>query len=217
MSEEISKYFKEVKDIVDTISRDDINNVIKLLNEARLSGKRIFIVGNGGSASTATHFACDLNKYTSVDKEKRFSVRKWIVDDLEELLSDEDWASTIVGVDLISSAISKCEEPLELHIDDVRELPSGDILLAFSARLYVEMCIDFDGRDYDRNYEAMCDLVGEPDGQMGYCTAWTPIEVNIEVSLVLEKNTLKVKSSQVDYIEGRNGYCQANPHPSREK
>lgn len=93
MSEEISKYFKEVKDIVDTISRDDINNVIKLLNEARLSGKRIFIVGNGGSASTATHFACDLNKYTSVDKEKRFRAIS-LVDNIPlmtALVNDEGW------------------------------------------------------------------------------------------------------------------------------
>ena len=93
MSQEISKYFDEVKKIVDTISREDINNVIKLLNEARLSGKRIFIVGNGGSASTATHFACDLNKYTSVDNQKRFRAIS-LVDNIPlmtALVNDEGW------------------------------------------------------------------------------------------------------------------------------
>jgi D-sedoheptulose 7-phosphate isomerase len=38
--------------------------VIDLLHSARLSGKQIFIMGNGGSASTATHFVCDLSKNT---------------------------------------------------------------------------------------------------------------------------------------------------------
>ena len=72
MFNEITDYFAEVKKIIEGISKEDINNAIQILNEARLAGKKIFIIGNGGSASTATHFACDLNKYTSVEGEKRF-------------------------------------------------------------------------------------------------------------------------------------------------
>ena len=72
MFNEITDYFAEVKKIIESISKEDINNAIQILDEARLAGKKIFIIGNGGSASTATHFACDLNKYTSVEGEKRF-------------------------------------------------------------------------------------------------------------------------------------------------
>ena len=72
MSNKITDYLLEVQKIIDSISKEDISNAIQILNEARLAGKKIFIVGNGGSASTATHFACDLNKYTSVEGEKRF-------------------------------------------------------------------------------------------------------------------------------------------------
>ena len=72
MSNEITNYLLEVQKIIDSISKEDINNAIQILNEARLAGKKIFIIGNGGSASTATHFACDLNKYTSVEGKKRF-------------------------------------------------------------------------------------------------------------------------------------------------
>ena len=32
----------------------------------RLAGRQVFIFGNGGSASTATHMACDLSKNTAM-------------------------------------------------------------------------------------------------------------------------------------------------------
>ncbi|MGI0059327.1 MAG: SIS domain-containing protein, partial [Nitrosotalea sp.] len=70
----INQYLEEVKKIADTISKEDINKAIEVLNEARLKNKRIFVIGNGGSASTATHFACDLNKYTSMPGKTRFRV-----------------------------------------------------------------------------------------------------------------------------------------------
>jgi len=146
-------------------------------------------------------------------KETRFSVRQWVQDELTALLRDEDWASIVSGVDFLHSYISKCDEPRTVDYDDVRQLPSGDVLLSFSMRLNVELSIDFDGTDYDRDYAAMCDLVGEPDGLVGFCTAWVPIETYIAVSLVLDKNTFDVKSSQVDTIEGNGGCYEAQPHP----
>ena len=39
-----------------------IEEMVDQLHGARLSGKQIFIIGNGGSAATASHFACDLGK-----------------------------------------------------------------------------------------------------------------------------------------------------------
>ena len=92
-SSEINSYFNEVKKIIDNISKDEIEKTIQILNEARLKGKKIFVIGNGGSASTATHFACDLNKYTSVDGEKRF--RAISLEDniplVTALVNDEGW------------------------------------------------------------------------------------------------------------------------------
>jgi|TARA_B100001750_G_C15515852_1_gene607116 D-sedoheptulose 7-phosphate isomerase len=93
MFNEITDYFAEVKKIIEGISKEDINNAIQILNEARLAGKKIFIIGNGGSASTATHFACDLNKYTSVEGEKRFKALS-LEDNiplLTALVNDEGW------------------------------------------------------------------------------------------------------------------------------
>jgi D-sedoheptulose 7-phosphate isomerase len=60
----IDRYFAEMRQIVDTISREDIDRVIEALYAAWREGRTVFLMGNGGSASTATHFACDLSKVT---------------------------------------------------------------------------------------------------------------------------------------------------------
>jgi len=50
---------------------DDINHVVMLIEEARVNGKKIYIFGNGGSAATASHFACDLSKGAITDGKPR--------------------------------------------------------------------------------------------------------------------------------------------------
>jgi len=70
----IEDYFEEMGEIINDISREDIDLVIELLFEAWKERRTIFLMGNGGSASTATHFACDLAKCTIVDEKPRFRV-----------------------------------------------------------------------------------------------------------------------------------------------
>lgn len=54
------------------ISKERIDEIIELLFDAWMKDSQVFIMGNGGSASTATHFACDLAKCTIVKGKKRF-------------------------------------------------------------------------------------------------------------------------------------------------
>jgi D-sedoheptulose 7-phosphate isomerase len=70
----IHKYFSDMKKIIDNISVEDIDRVIELLFSAWKDDRTVFTMGNGGSASTATHLACDLSKCTIVEGKKRFRV-----------------------------------------------------------------------------------------------------------------------------------------------
>lgn len=70
----IKSYLLDTKKVIETISLEDINRVIELLFSAWERGNQVFICGNGGSASTATHFACDLSKTTIVEGKMRFRV-----------------------------------------------------------------------------------------------------------------------------------------------
>ena len=60
----IRAYLQSLQATLDQLPTDSIAEVIDLLHQARLDGKQVFVMGNGGSASTASHLACDLAKNT---------------------------------------------------------------------------------------------------------------------------------------------------------
>jgi D-sedoheptulose 7-phosphate isomerase len=51
-----------------------VGQAIEWLREAREARRHIFVCGNGGSASTASHFACDIVKGASYQQDKRFRI-----------------------------------------------------------------------------------------------------------------------------------------------
>lgn len=57
-----ARYLEGLKTVLDTLSLDDLDGVIECLHAAYVRGSQVFIIGNGGSASTASHMACDLGK-----------------------------------------------------------------------------------------------------------------------------------------------------------
>ena len=62
----IDVYLVVVQDIARALPREDIERVVDILYEAWQEGNAVFTMGNGGSASTASHLACDLAKCTLV-------------------------------------------------------------------------------------------------------------------------------------------------------
>ena len=60
----IENYFNEVKRCLDELDVKKIELAIDMLLEAYKNGRKVFILGNGGGASTASHMACDLGKGT---------------------------------------------------------------------------------------------------------------------------------------------------------
>jgi D-sedoheptulose 7-phosphate isomerase len=60
----IVNYISELKQTLEALPLENIDQVITILHEARMRGRQIFIMGNGGSASTASHMVCDLSKNT---------------------------------------------------------------------------------------------------------------------------------------------------------
>lgn len=72
--EQIRQYIALEKATLAALPVDDINDVMNVLERARLSGKRIFVCGNGGSASTASHLECDFNKGISYEQEVKYDI-----------------------------------------------------------------------------------------------------------------------------------------------
>lgn len=56
-----SKYLDYIKKLITTFNVQQIEILVKKIIEAREKGSNIFIIGNGGSASTASHYANDIS------------------------------------------------------------------------------------------------------------------------------------------------------------
>ena len=112
----IDAYLNEFETVVHRISRDAIRGVIDELMEHWRRNSTIFLIGNGGSAATASHMMNDLNKFTIVEGMPRF--RAIALTDNVPLMTavanDIDYADVFV-------------EPLK------NLLQSGDLLIAISA------------------------------------------------------------------------------------
>lgn len=60
----IQDYISQLHATLDKLPDAQIAEVVELLHEARISQRQIFVMGNGGSAATASHMVCDLMKNT---------------------------------------------------------------------------------------------------------------------------------------------------------
>ena len=70
----VTDYVSTLQKTINQLPKQEIVRVMEVLHAARLAGRQIFIMGNGGSASTATHFVCDLAKNTRRDGWPHFKV-----------------------------------------------------------------------------------------------------------------------------------------------
>ena len=68
----IKDYLSEIGEVARKISVEDTDRVVEILFQAWKDGSRVYTCGNGGSASTATHFACDLVKTAAAEGKRGF-------------------------------------------------------------------------------------------------------------------------------------------------
>ena len=73
-SDFMGKYFEWQKDSLDELLTAELDRQVKILYDAWKQDKQVFIIGNGGSASTASHFACDLGKGAAIEGKRRFRI-----------------------------------------------------------------------------------------------------------------------------------------------
>ena len=67
-------YWNEVADVAAKIELESLEQAALMLLACQARGRVVFVVGNGGSAATASHFACDLAKGTRRDGPPTFHV-----------------------------------------------------------------------------------------------------------------------------------------------
>jgi D-sedoheptulose 7-phosphate isomerase len=114
----ITDYLAEIKNSLDEMSENStghLDNVVSILVKARKKRNTVFMMGNGGSAATASHFAEDLAKCTITDGKPRFKVIS-LTDSMPGILA---WANDASYEDIFIEQLKNLMEP-------------GDVVVGFS-------------------------------------------------------------------------------------
>ena len=69
-----SDYLSGLKDVLDRFDYEGFEQTVNMVLSAYDNETHIFVMGNGGSGSTASHFACDINKGCCIDLDKKFKM-----------------------------------------------------------------------------------------------------------------------------------------------
>ncbi len=112
MADSIEQYLKEVEEMVRAIPRNGVRQVVEAIREARDSGRRVFIMGNGGSAATASHMACDLAKTAIAEGKQR--VKAIALTDNAPLLTA--WGNDVAYEDVFAEQLRNLAEVGDLVI-----------------------------------------------------------------------------------------------------
>ena len=92
-------FVEEFVDLLGRIDFDDIERVFHILRDARDRGATIYLAGNGGSASMASHWANDLGKATKASRQNAIRVISLTdnVSWLTALANDEGYERAVAG------------------------------------------------------------------------------------------------------------------------
>ncbi len=111
----VDNYLNRVQLAVENLSRPDVQAVVDALYSAWQTKKTVFIIGNGGSAATASHMMNDLNKLTISAGKHRF--RAIALTDNMPLITA--WGNDAAYADVFAEPIRNLMQP-------------GDVLVAIS-------------------------------------------------------------------------------------
>ncbi len=85
------QYLGGLTSLLESFDVDRFEQIVTSILDAYHKGKHIFVMGNGGSAATASHFACDINKGCCMDLDKKFKML-CVHDNIPSLMA---WANDV--------------------------------------------------------------------------------------------------------------------------
>jgi D-sedoheptulose 7-phosphate isomerase len=115
MSEQIcwiNDYLAETARLLDRLDRTALDRAAELLLECYRRQGRVWTLGNGGSASTAQHFACDLAKFVIPPGARPFDAR-CLTDNVSLLTA---WANDAASDDVFANQMRGLLKPEDVAI-----------------------------------------------------------------------------------------------------
>src|SRR5437763_11011333 len=74
MLDDVRNYHTALRQALDLLSLETVQRIAQEILATYDQQGRVFVFGNGGSAATASHMACDVGKNTAIDGLPRLSI-----------------------------------------------------------------------------------------------------------------------------------------------
>lgn len=110
------KYLKGINQAVNQIKLEDVQQIATVLLEAYNNGNTVFIMGNGGSASTASHMACDLGKGTLKNVYNHSEKRLRVISITDNVATITAFANDLSYDDIFSQQLHNLINPKDVLI-----------------------------------------------------------------------------------------------------
>jgi len=160
----VDSYLSEMARVMDRMPRDSIRNVVNVLVGAWERGSRVFILGNGGSAATASHMSSDLNKMTIVTGQPRFKAVA-LTDNVPLMTA---WGNDTAFENIFSEQLLNLVSPEDVVLGISTSGNSPNILKALQAgHEHGAITVGFTGRDGGRLKDLVDHCIFIPSDNIG--------------------------------------------------
>lgn len=195
----IEKYFNEMYRIAKKIDKISCDKVVEILYRLRINHGRLFILGVGGSAASASHAVndfrklCNIESYTPSDN----------VSELTARINDEGW-DTCLSTWLKGSNLSNNDVVMVLSVgggSKKRKISTNIIQALQFAKLAKALTIGIVGRDggYTKKNSDVCILI--PVVNDGRITPHTESFHSVIVHMLVSHPKLKIVSAKWESVK----------------
>jgi len=151
----VEKYFRGLSGLIPQLPYAGIDGIVSTIVQASDEGRTVFIFGNGGSAATASHVMCDLNKGASGPVSRRRLKAMALTDNIPLLTA---WANDSAYERVISEQLKNFVQRRDVAFAISTSGDSPNVLRALeTAREYGAITVGLTGHKGGR-MKPLCDV-----------------------------------------------------------
>lgn len=151
----IRQYFRELSELVPQLPYNSITRIVSIFLEAFAEQRSVYVFGNGGSAASASHLMCDINKGIS---EAGAGIRPRVMSLTDNTALITAWANDFGYERIFSEQLKTFIKPRDVAFAISTSGDSPNVLLALeTAREYGAMTVGLGGCQGGQ-MKSLCDV-----------------------------------------------------------
>jgi len=199
-SKDFGEYPNFHRDLLQDLDRLKIKHKdVKIFNTLKDLNKELII-------PNLEHLEKLIKKFSN-NEVPEFSLHEWVENDLWDILESENSGWSLVDLEGsdVTCEVEAIDNIYSIEINDIRRLPSGNLLLVANAKVSVGVNVIADIEVFYSD-EKVQEFFGSNDptygdGRVEYVEESTSVDQSITFNLIIEKESYKVISAKIDDLD----------------